>query len=319
VSKIFIFIPVYNAAAYVVEAIESVIYQTYTDWELLVLDDQSTDNSFELCKAFEKKHPRITVERNDRNLGMVGNWNEGVSKCKNEFFIKLDADDKWLPTMLEKSIVIMENFPEVAIVFSKYVNIDSRSNQVAGSEIILPDFAKNRSFSCVPLVKMGADKMLHYSVLRQGLSLIRNSVFNEVGSYRYLITRETEAASDTEFYFRVGCNHEIYCIDEVLYQYRVHGESISATDSANGLSQQKLLEIKSVINDYYLQQEKITIKEWKENKKATDFNYLLNLNYRARVNKRYSSVINTFIRLFVFYTGKTFLHLKIKPNNKHFY
>ncbi|HTJ48648.1 MAG TPA: glycosyltransferase family 2 protein [Cyclobacteriaceae bacterium] len=311
-SKIFIFIPVYNASAYVVEAIESVIHQTYTDWELLVLDDQSTDNSFELCKAFEKKYPRITVTRNDRNLGMVGNWNEGVSKCKSEFFIKLDADDKWLPTMLEKSIVIMEKYREVAIVFSKYINIDSKSNPVEGSEITLPEFAKNKSFSCVPLVEMGSDEMLQYSILRQGLSLIRNSVFNEVGSYRYLITRETEAASDTEFYFRVGCNHEIYCIDEVLYQYRVHEESISAIDVANGLSQKKMLEIKSVINDYYLQQEKITIKQWKKNKKATDFNHLLNLNYRARVNKRYSSVINTFIRLFVFYPDNFFLHLKNK-------
>lgn len=260
-----IFIPAFNVESYIGAAINSVLSQTYTDWELIVLDDCSTDDTCTIAKAYANKDKRIQVFRNNENLGMLGNWNKGITLCTAPIFVKLDADDKWDSQMLSKSVEILEKFPGVGLVFSRYCNIDTHDKVIPGSDIELPDFARNKSFSCVPLVKKGPDEMLSYSILRQGLSVMRRNVFDKVGKYRYLLTKQTQAATDTEFYFRVGAHYSIYCIDDVLYFYRVHSSSISATDSQRLLTDQKIYEIKYSIIKYYKDQHLIT------NKEATTF------------------------------------------------
>lgn len=252
-QTISIFIPVYNAEAFLEDAIKSILTQTFQDWELLIIDDCSTDKSFDIAERYAANYPGIQVIKNDHNLGMMANWNKGILLSKAPFFVKLDADDIWYPDMLEKSMKIMANYPEVGLIFSRYVNIDVNGSVIQGSDIQLPQFATNQNFSCIPFVRQGPDKMLSYPVLRQGLSIIRREVFEKIGIYRYLITKETQAATDTEFYFRVGAHYDIYCIDEVLYKYRVHANSISATDRQNMLPDQKLYEIKYCIIKYYLE------------------------------------------------------------------
>ncbi len=253
-----ILIPAFNASNYIAAAIDSVLFQTYTDWELIVLDDCSSDETFTIAEAYAQRDKRIQVLRNDENLGMLGNWNKGITLCSGPIFIKLDADDKWDSQMLSKSVEVLEKYPEVGLVFSRYCNIDTSDSVIPGSDIQLPDFARNKPFSCVPLVKKGPDEMLSYSILRQGLSVMRRSVFEKVGNYRYLLTKKTQAATDTEFYFRVGAHYSIYCIDEVLYFYRVHATSISATDRESLLTDQKIYEIKYSIIKYYKDQYLIT-------------------------------------------------------------
>jgi glycosyltransferase involved in cell wall biosynthesis len=285
--SVFIFIPLYNAEKYIHLTIESVLQQTYSHWKLYILDDCSTDNSFEIAKKYETIDNRIQVERNPANLGMMGNWNRGVSLCDLDFFVKLDADDIWHAEFLEKSIKILEEKPNVGMVFTKYVNIDDNGNLIAHSEITLPDFAKNTPFSCVPLVAQGEKKMLSYSILRQGLSITRKDVFNKVGAYRYLITPQTQASVDTEFYFRVGCHYDLYCIDETLYYYRIHEASISNTDALQQLSAQKLYEVKYAILQYYYQQKKITRKFFRKNIKDITLSYNFNRSYVYRQQRKY--------------------------------
>ncbi|NJL12530.1 MAG: glycosyltransferase family 2 protein [Microscillaceae bacterium] len=242
-AKVSIFIPLYNAEKYISQTIESVLNQTFKDWELIVLDDCSTDNSYEIAKAFEAKDSRIQVKKNTQNLGMMGNWNEGIKYCKAEYFVKLDADDLWHPEILEKSLEILEKIPEVGLVFTKYINIDENGVPIRDSEIALPVFAQNKPFSCVPLVQSGVDKMLSYSILRQGLSVMRRKIFDEIGVYRHLLTPETQASTDTEFYFRVGCHYQIYCINHCFYYYRIHTKSISSIDKNQGLQERKMFEV----------------------------------------------------------------------------
>ncbi len=290
--KIFIFIPLYNTEKFITQTIESVLQQTFQDWELLILDDCSTDNSFQIAQVFEQKDKRIKVKKNAQNLGMMGNWNEGIKHCHSEYFVKLDADDLWHNEILEKSVGILDNMPQVALVFTKYINIDENGAQIPNSEIILPDFAKDKAFSCVLLVQQGTDKMLSYSILRQGLSVMRRKIFDEIGVYHYLLSAETQASTDTEFYFRVGCHYEIYCIDNPYYFYRVHTQSISASDKNQGLQAQKMYEVKSVIIDYYYQQQKIDIKTKKEFQQQIKFEYYTYLTYKNKLEKRYLKVFH---------------------------
>jgi glycosyltransferase involved in cell wall biosynthesis len=304
--KVSILIPSYNAEKYIEETIESVLNQSFQDWELLVLDDCSTDQSFELAKEYELKDTRIVVKKNIQNLGMMGNWNEGIKHCHSDYFVKLDADDVWHPEILAASIKILDTMPEVALTFSKYFLIDSVGEKTPDSEIILPDFAKNKAFSCVPLVQTGVDTMLQYSILRQGLSVMRRKVFDEIGNYQYLLTPQTQASTDTEFYFRVGCHYSIYCIDKYYYYYRVHNHSISTTDKNEGLQEQKMYEVKVVITNYYYQQGKIDFKTKKEYLKETKFQYYCYLMYANRVKGNYLKMFYFFFHNMIYSPSKTF-------------
>lgn len=281
-KKVSVFIPVFNAEPFLAATIESVIHQTFTNWELVIVDDCSTDKSYEIALAYAKANQQITVIRNEENLGMLNNWNKGIGLCKSEYFVKLDADDIWHPGMLEKAEHILNQNPAVGLVFSNFVKIDQNGKEIEGSVLPLPEFAKNKAFSCIPLVKEGPDKMLSYNILKQGLSVMRRNIFDHIGKYKFLLTPETQAATDTEFYYRLGCHYKIYCIDEVLYQYRVHESSISYMDQQRALGQKKLFEIKHCIINYYAEKNVITKDQARKFLKRIKYDYNLFLTAYLR-------------------------------------
>ncbi|MCC6583101.1 MAG: glycosyltransferase family 2 protein [Chitinophagales bacterium] len=304
--RVSILIPAYNAERFIARTIESVLTQTYTDWELIIVDDKSSDNTFQIAKQYESKYPdKISVFQNEINLGMLQNWNRGIELCNKELFVKLDADDIWLPSFLEKSVAILDSHPEVGIVFTKFVNIDGLDNIIPGSEISLPDFAVEKPFSTIPLVQLGQDKMLQYQILRQGLSAMRRIIFDKIGNYRFLLTKETQAATDTEFYFRVGLHYSIFCISETLYRYRVHETSISKTDTDNQLSSKKMYEIKMCILNYYYQQEKINTPFYKNNVAQIQFNYNLFLIQKFRKEKNIRKTLSILFKTLLLSPVKT--------------
>ena len=317
-KKIFVLIPVFNAGKFLAQAIESVLSQTYRDWKLLVLDDCSTDESFLVAQHYSQVDTRIEVQRNDSNLGMLANWNKGLSLCNHEYFVKLDADDFWHPFMLEKAMGVLTRFPDVALVFSKYCKVDVAGQKIPGSEIVLPEFARNLPFSCIPLVKSGASQVLSFEVLRQGLSIIRKKIVDQIGPYRQLITPETQGATDTEFYFRVGCHSNIYCMDEMYYFYRVHEGSVTQIDQRRNLSERKMFEIKSVIYDYYYNQNKITYSEWRKNKRQINFSFWIFLAYHYRKNLKVLPFLKVFSTLLITHPLETmkFYMSRLNMNTK---
>lgn len=290
-SKVDVLIPVYNAESFLVNTIESVLRQTYTDWQLLILDDCSTDNSYQIALQYAQKFEKISVYKNDANIGMLNNWNKGIDLCHSDYFVKLDADDIWEPTMLEKATKILNEKSEVGLVFSRYININENGDEIPGTDLSFPDFATNCSFSCIPIVLEGPDKMLSYPILLQGLSVMRREIFNKIGKYSFLLSKATQASTDTEFYFRLGCHYQIFCIDEVLYKYRIHISSISNLDRSNDISSLKVYELKTSIVKYYVQQNKITLEKSKYFYKKIVFDYKTYLVYRYRVNRDYCKMI----------------------------
>lgn len=310
-AQVSVFIPVYNMAPFLAQAVESVIRQTYVDWELLIVDDCSTDTSFEIAQWYAKQYPvKISALRNDQNLGMLVNWNRGISLCKGPYFVKLDADDIWHPEMLQSAIRVLEARPEVGLIFTKYLHIDKQGAIVPSSEIVLPEFARDKAFSCIPLVKMGVDRMLSYSILRQGLSVMRRKIFEEIGSYSYLETQDTMASTDTEFYFRLGLHYQIYCIDQAYYCYRIHTDSISATDKSAGLASLKLYEVKKAILSYYHQHGEVSVRDFDWGLKKIRFDLERDKIYRTvdrSFLKRARQILRTFgvsPLLFVKFYGK---------------
>lgn len=128
-----IIMPMHNSAMFVEDAILSVLSQTYKDWELLVVDDSSTDNSTDIVKAYQKKNKNIRLLINDYHTGLPSApRNFGIKHANGQYIAFLDSDDCWLPGKLEKQIKQFDS-DKIAIVFSDYEKIDEegkRNNRI---------------------------------------------------------------------------------------------------------------------------------------------------------------------------------------------
>lgn len=115
--KVSVLIPTYNYARYLDEAIESVLAQSFRDFELIIVDDQSKDNTDDIVKKY-LDDPRVSYFKNPVNLGLVANFNKSLEYASGEYIKYLLADDKWDPTLLEKFVAVMESNPGVSLVTS---------------------------------------------------------------------------------------------------------------------------------------------------------------------------------------------------------
>lgn len=119
--------PAYNAEIYIEEAIESVLSQSYTDWELIVINDCSKDSTKEIVERFCLKSKNILLINNDNNLGGAGTRNRGIDLASGRYIAFLDSDDYWTPNKLETQITYMQE-KSVGFVFSSYIEFESDTN-----------------------------------------------------------------------------------------------------------------------------------------------------------------------------------------------
>ena len=118
-----IVMPAYNCEKYVVEAINSILAQTYRNWELLVLDDGSKDNTLRIIEEFSQKDSRIKALPNGKNIGVSATRNRGIELASGEWIAFLDSDDMWKPEKLEKQFEIVEKeAAEFIFTGSSYIN-----------------------------------------------------------------------------------------------------------------------------------------------------------------------------------------------------
>jgi len=123
-----VIIPTYNSAKYITEAVDSVLAQTYKNFEIIVVDDGSTDDTDEVLKPYMDKI--IYIKK--KNGGPASARNRGIESSSGEFIAFLDADDVWLPEKLERQVEFMKNNPEVEIIFTKVANYEDPENQTLG-------------------------------------------------------------------------------------------------------------------------------------------------------------------------------------------
>lgn len=121
--------PNYNCGCFIAQTIESVLAQTYTLWEMLIVDDCSTDNSYEIALEYAAKDSRIKVICNEKNSGAAVSRNKALELAQGEFIAFLDSDDLWMPDKLEKQITfIRENNCDFS--FTEYEHIDEDNNSL---------------------------------------------------------------------------------------------------------------------------------------------------------------------------------------------
>lgn len=244
-----VFMPAYNGERFIAQAIESVRAQTFHDWELIIVEDCSTDGTLAVCQQFVRQDSRIKLIRNDVNIGMMPNWNKGLGLCHAEYFAKLDCDDYWDEHMLEDCLQVLKNDPAVGLVVSRIGLVDE-NGILLHDHSGMPEYACNKTFSTVDLVKKGIHAMFRDQVLKQGIGLIRRSVFDELGFFLL------HPAGDTEMWFRIGAHYRIAGLNKINYYYRIWSDSFSNREvAAQARHEQNIFETRELILDYYFKQQ----------------------------------------------------------------
>ncbi len=121
-----IIMPTYNSERFVAESIDSILAQTYPNWELIITDDCSTDNTREILKSYAEKDQRIKVQANEKNGGAGVSRNKSIASAQGRYISFCDSDDRWTPDKLEKQLQFMKN-KDVALCFAPYYSCDERS------------------------------------------------------------------------------------------------------------------------------------------------------------------------------------------------
>ena len=129
ITLISVITPNYNCSRFIAETIESVLAQTYTNWEMIIVDDCSTDNSYEIALNYSKKDSRIKVYKNEYNSGAAVSRNKAIEVSQGEYLAFLDSDDLWMPEKLEKQLKFMQE-NNCDFSFTEYEHIDESNNSL---------------------------------------------------------------------------------------------------------------------------------------------------------------------------------------------
>lgn len=121
--------PNYNCATYIAQTIESVIAQTYQNWEMLIQDDCSTDGSLEIAQSYAQKDSRIKVESNKSNVGAANSRNNAIRRSQGTYLSFLDSDDLWIPTKLEEQIKFMQT-NNCDFCYARYEHINKKGKSM---------------------------------------------------------------------------------------------------------------------------------------------------------------------------------------------
>lgn len=195
--------PTYNVAPYVKEAIDSVLQQTYNDFELLIIDDCSTDDTISVVRDIND--PRIRIVQNDKNVGLAENLNRGLSRITTEYVARMDGDDIAEPFWLEREVAILDSHHDIGICsvgFERFGTVKSLVRFPEQHE----DCMANMLFECSVIVPT-----------------FRMSLYRDYG-LRY----STDAFPAEDYRFWAECLRvtRIYNIQETLFHYRMHPTQI---------------------------------------------------------------------------------------------
>lgn len=201
-----VFIPAYNAEKTIRQTIESVLGQTYPHYQLIVLNDASTDATATALEPFAD-HPKITVVHNPENLGVTRNWNLGVSLSKGNLIARLDADDSYTPDYLAQVVAVFEEFPQTDMVFTGAnliadkltVELPYRQSWVKPGRTFLPD-------------------LLWRCPVRASSVCVKRSCYQQLGG---VLEDMPDIHEDWEMWTRIAANGQVGYIARPLVNYRV--------------------------------------------------------------------------------------------------
>src|SRR5919109_990108 len=212
-------IPTYNAERYLRESIESVLAQTFKNFELIIIDDASNDQTWDIAQAYAHKDPRVSAVRNSKTLGLVANFNRCIELTRSRYVYVWHQDDVMAPENIEKKVALLEANPKVGFVHSNVLMIDDRGEVLSehwesdsrrdyvcgGQEFFLKMIEPGRNYVCCPSV------------------LARRECYEKLGNFR----SELCFACDWELWMRFSLYYDVGCLGAPLVHFRRHRGSES--------------------------------------------------------------------------------------------
>lgn len=209
--KVTVLMPAYNAEKYIGTAIESILNQTYKDFEFIIVNDCSTDSTLDIIKKYAKKDKRIKIISNKENQKIAQTLNNGLKEAKGKYVARLDADDWSYPERLEKQVNFMEENP--AIVLS------SGNMEICDGEL------NKKNISNYPLSDKDIRKVfLQYNPTVSPAMIWRREVSEEIGGFS-----PNTMSEDYMFFIDMSSRGKIANLKDILLKYRVLDTSASST------------------------------------------------------------------------------------------
>lgn len=238
VSVIIIF---FNEEKYLEQAIQSVIDQTCTGWELILVDDGSSDASTQIAKDYAQRYPdkiRALEHPNHENRGMSATRNLGLEHARGDHIAMLDGDDVWLADKLEKQLGILDRHPEAAMTFGPL--LEWHAWAPGGGEDRLYCVAGNGRHpfadTLVPPPDMLALFLKDETFIPSG-ALFRHDAFKGVGGFENQFPASYE---DAVFHVKMCARYPVFVHGDAYYKYRIHPESCERQISPAQLAEKKL-------------------------------------------------------------------------------
>lgn len=196
----------YNGENYISETINSILAQTYTNWELFIIDDSSDDNSLKIIKDFIQGSEKVHLIANDLNLGAAKTRNKGIEKAKGKYIAFLDGDDLWKPDKLKKQVRFMEN-ENISFSFTDYDRIDDLGN-------------------FIEVVRLSQSVLSYEDLLEENKIGCLTAVYNQ-SSLGKVYMPNLRKRQDYAMWLKILKYTKAYKLDESLAEYRIRENSIS--------------------------------------------------------------------------------------------
>lgn len=218
--RISVVMGIYNCEATLERAVESIISQTYQDWELIMCDDASTDNTYQLACELAKRDNRITVLRNEKNIGCNVVLNRCIELARGKYIAVMDSDDISLPKRLEREVKILDKNPQYSIVSSATKHFDENGDFMT---IRRKERPQPTDFVCgIPHA--------------HGACMIRTKVLKEIGCY--ITAKRLKRVED---YYMMACIYALgyrgYNIQEILYKVHDNREAYDRRTWSNRINE----------------------------------------------------------------------------------
>jgi len=206
-----VLMPVYNCEKYIQTAIESVLNQTFSNFELLIIDDKSTDTTVEIIQQFHDERIRLVVK--EKNSGYTNSLNWGIENANGSYIARMDGDDICLSTRFEKQVSFLEANPDIIAC--------GASSIIIGTDTVV-NVPEN--YEAIKLALLRGNCMIHPSIMFRKKSINEFSIYYDISK---------EPAEDYDLWARLVILGELHNLQEVLLHYRVHENQVSNIRNQN--------------------------------------------------------------------------------------
>ena len=224
--KISVVMPAYNAEAYIGVAIDSILTQSFTDFEFLILNDCSADNTEAIIKSYDD--PRIVYIKNEQNMGVAATLNKGLHFAQGEYIARMDADDIALPQRFEKQVAYLDNHPEIAVL---------------GTQVrFFCDDGDGDPFCYFGSSQQLKIDLLFASAIAHPSVMMRRQLILDLGCYN----RSFEGLEDYELWCRVSQQAALSVYPEILLRYRIHPGQVTQQPSERKMQAARNLKMRQL-------------------------------------------------------------------------